>query len=111
MARVRMRLEEILARHPGRTPEQVSADIERKTVLDAVDLLGRINPARDGYTCRALRTAQALVDRATALRDAPAPMHRQGETQLHATPLARALRVLDGERRTARVSLPPCSGS
>ncbi len=34
-ARVRTRLEELLARHTGRTPEQVSADVERDTVLDA----------------------------------------------------------------------------
>ena len=29
-------------------------------------------------------------------------MHRRGETELHAATLARALRVLDGERRAAR---------
>lgn len=79
--------------------------------LDAVDLLGRINPARDGDTYRGLRAAQALVGKAVALRDALTLMHRRGETELHAATLARALRVLDGERRTARVTLPPGSGS
>ncbi|MDG9693445.1 hypothetical protein ABZ061_13510 [Streptomyces mutabilis] len=79
--------------------------------LEVVDLLGRINPALDGDTYRGLRAAQALVGRASALRDALALMHRRGETELHATTLARALRVLDGERRTARVSLPPGPGT
>ncbi len=79
--------------------------------LEVVDLLGRINPALDGDTYRGLRAAQALVGRASALRDALALMHHRGETELHATTLARALRVLDGERRTARVSLPPGPGS
>ncbi|AQS70796.1 hypothetical protein [Streptomyces pactum] len=77
--------------------------------LDVVDLLGRINPARDGGTYRGLRAAQALVGKATALRDALALMHGRGETDLHAATLARAPRVLDGERRTARVGLPPPS--
>ncbi|MEV5813672.1 hypothetical protein ACH4NS_27610 [Streptomyces mutabilis] len=79
--------------------------------LEVVDLLGRINPALDGDTYRGLRAAQALVGRASALRDALALMHHRGETELHATTLARALRVLDGERRTARVSLPPGPGT
>ncbi|MEU3898670.1 ATP-dependent Clp protease proteolytic subunit [Streptomyces sp. NPDC045251] len=35
LTRVRARLEEILVRHTARTPEQVSADVERDTVLDA----------------------------------------------------------------------------
>ncbi|GAA2441677.1 hypothetical protein [Streptomyces glaucus] len=79
--------------------------------LDVVDLLGRINPARHGDTYRGLRAAQALVGKATALRDALALMHHRGEHELHARTLARALRVLDGERRTARVTLPPRSDS
>ncbi|MCX2924836.1 hypothetical protein [Streptomyces sp. NEAU-W12] len=37
--------------------------------------------------------------------------HRRGETEPHAATPARALRVLDGARRTARVTLPPGSGS
>ncbi|MER7564998.1 ATP-dependent Clp protease proteolytic subunit [Streptomyces sp. NPDC097941] len=35
LVRVRARLEEMLVRHTGRSPEQVSADIERDKVLDA----------------------------------------------------------------------------
>ncbi|MFE9438928.1 hypothetical protein ACFYO2_07970 [Streptomyces sp. NPDC006602] len=79
--------------------------------LDVVDLLGRINPARHGDTYRGLRAAQALVTKAAELRDALALMHRRGETEVHADTLARALRVLDGERRTARVTLPPPTDS
>ncbi|MFE0256547.1 hypothetical protein [Streptomyces sp. NPDC059010] len=79
--------------------------------LDVVDLLGRINPAQHGDTYRGLRAAQALVSKAAALRDALALMHQRGETELHALTLARALRVLDGERRTARVTVPPRSDS
>lgn len=75
--------------------------------LEAVDLLGRINPARPGGTYRGLRAAQALVRKAVELRDALALMHQRGEMELHGDTLARALRVLDGERRTARVVLPP----
>ncbi|MFF0833614.1 MULTISPECIES: hypothetical protein [unclassified Streptomyces] len=75
--------------------------------LEAADLLGRINPARPGDTYGGLRAAQALVRKAAELRDALALMHRRGETELHGETLARALRVLDGERRTARVLLPP----
>ncbi|MER7203772.1 hypothetical protein CG723_34810 [Streptomyces sp. CB01635] len=75
--------------------------------LEVVDLLGRINPARSDHTYGGLRAAQALVGGATALRDALTLMHQRGETELHATTLARALRVLDGERRTQRVTVPP----
>ncbi|MEV7142723.1 hypothetical protein [Streptomyces tauricus] len=77
--------------------------------LEVVDLLGRINPADCGDTYRGLRAAQALVGRATALRDALTLMHQRGEHELHAATLARALRVLDGERRAGRVALPPDS--
>ncbi|MFI2426430.1 hypothetical protein ACH5A7_20435 [Streptomyces sp. NPDC018955] len=79
--------------------------------LEAVDLLGRVNPALGGDTYRGLRAAQALVGKVVALRDALALMHRRGESELHSGTLARALRVLDGERRTARVTLPPDPGS
>ncbi|MFE6775125.1 hypothetical protein [Streptomyces sp. NPDC057702] len=75
--------------------------------LEAVDLLGRTNPARGGDTYGALRAAQALVARAGALRDALTLMHERGESELHAATLTRALRVLDGERRAARVTVPP----
>ncbi|GHE42925.1 putative ATP-dependent Clp protease proteolytic subunit-like protein [Streptomyces longispororuber] len=51
LRRTRALLEEMLVRHTGRTPEQVSADIERDTVLDAagaVDygLVDRVVPSR-----------------------------------------------------------------
>ncbi|MEU3860687.1 hypothetical protein AB0F03_25510 [Streptomyces sp. NPDC028722] len=75
--------------------------------LEAADLLGRVNPARPGDTYHGLRAAQALVRKAAELRDALEVMHQRGETELHGGTLARALRVLDGERRTARVALPP----
>ncbi|MGW7819611.1 hypothetical protein ACWGLF_16010 [Streptomyces puniciscabiei] len=75
--------------------------------LEAADLLGRINPAHGGDTYHGLRAAQALARKAAELRDALALMHQRGETELHGDTLARALRVLDGERRTARVTLPP----
>lgn len=78
--------------------------------LAVVDLLGRVNPARGSDTYGALRAAQALPARVAALRDALAVMHRRGETEVYAATLGRALRVLDGERRTGRVALPPaCS--
>lgn len=79
--------------------------------LEVVDLLGRINPARAADTYGGLRAAQALVGRAAALRDALTLMHERGETRVHAATLARALRVLDGERRAARVTVPRAPGS
>ncbi|WAM00005.1 hypothetical protein NOO62_02615 [Streptomyces sp. Je 1-369] len=78
--------------------------------LEVVDLLGRINPARAEHTYGGLRAAQALVGRAGALRDAPALMHQLGESEVHAPTLARALRVLDGERRAEGVTVPPPRG-
>ncbi|AOT57735.1 hypothetical protein [Streptomyces rubrolavendulae] len=74
--------------------------------LAAADLLGRANPARTAHTYGALRAAQALVAQATALRDALTLMHRRGEHEMHVATLARALRALDGERRTERVTMP-----
>ncbi|WP_432136908.1 MULTISPECIES: hypothetical protein [unclassified Streptomyces] len=79
--------------------------------LDVVDLIGRINPSRPGDTYGGLRAAQTLVGKAIALRDALELMHQRGESEVHAPTLARALRVLDGDRRTARVALPPLSDS
>ncbi|MDK1474560.1 hypothetical protein QNO07_14215 [Streptomyces sp. 549] len=75
--------------------------------LEVVDLLGRINPARCTQTYGGLRAAQALVGAAEGLREALSVMHERGEREVHAATLARALRVLDGERRTLRVGLPP----
>lgn len=74
--------------------------------LAALDLLGRVNPARNRDTYGALRAAQALVTRSVELRDALTAMHERGESELHAATLSRALRVLDGERRAALVGLP-----
>ncbi|HEY9373937.1 hypothetical protein [Streptomyces sp.] len=73
--------------------------------LEVVDQLGRINPSRISHTYGALRAAQALVGRAIALREALELMHRRGESEVHAATLARALRVLDGERRAERVTV------
>lgn len=78
--------------------------------LEVLDLLGRINPARGGHTYSGLRAAQALVGKATALRDALTLMHDRGESELHHDTLARALRVLDGERRAGLVTVPPPEG-
>lgn len=74
--------------------------------LEVVDLLGRINPSRSRDTYGALRAAQALVGRATDLRDALTLMHMRGESEVHTATMERALRVLDGERRTSQVTLP-----
>ncbi|MEU6018022.1 hypothetical protein ABZ826_29510 [Streptomyces sp. NPDC047515] len=79
--------------------------------LEVLDQLGRINPARGSDTYGALRAAQALASRAIELRDALALMHERGEAQIHAETLARALRVLDGERRAGRVTAPPAPPS
>ena len=75
--------------------------------LEVIDQLGRINPTHGSDTYGALRAAQALASRAAALRDALALMHERGEATIHAATLARALRVLDGERRAGRVTVPP----
>ncbi|MEX2972005.1 hypothetical protein [Streptomyces sp. C184] len=75
--------------------------------LEVLDLLGRINPARGGGTYSGLRAAQALVGKAAGLRDALTLMHHRGESELHRDTLARALRVLDGERRAGLVVVPP----
>ncbi|MEV7990838.1 hypothetical protein AB0O67_02675 [Streptomyces sp. NPDC086077] len=78
---------------------------------DVRGLFEHLDPACDGDTYRGLRAAQALVRRAVEPRDALAPMHRRGESELPARILARALRVLDGERRAARVPVAPRSDS
>ncbi|MGI5452861.1 ATP-dependent Clp protease proteolytic subunit [Streptomyces sp. CA-249302] len=51
LTRMRARLEEMLVRHTGRSPEQVTADIERDKILDAqgaveYGLVDRIIPSR-----------------------------------------------------------------
>jgi len=79
--------------------------------LEVLDLLGRINPARGGDTYTGLRAAQALVGKAAGLRDALTLMHDRGESELHRETLARALRVLEGERRAGLVMVPPATES
>ena len=74
--------------------------------LAVLDCLARINPGRADHTYGALRAAQALVARAADLRDALARMFERGETSVHAATLARALRLLDGSRRVARLDVP-----
>ncbi|MCL2550821.1 MAG: hypothetical protein FWE15_11865 [Actinomycetia bacterium] len=78
--------------------------------LEVVDLLGKINPSRTTDTYRALRAAQALVGRAAELKEALTTMHMRGETELHHATLGRALRVLDGERRSALATVTPDPG-
>lgn len=78
--------------------------------LEVIDLLGRINPARGRDTYGGLRAAQALVGSAAALRDALTVMHARGEQEVHAATLARALRVLDGDRRAGLLAIPPDGG-
>jgi hypothetical protein len=79
--------------------------------LEVLDLLGRINPARSAHTYTALRAAQALVGRAAALKEALTLMHIRGESEVYTHTLTEALRVLDGERRAKRVTVPPLSTS
>ncbi|GAA2909653.1 hypothetical protein GCM10020221_02040 [Streptomyces thioluteus] len=79
--------------------------------LEVLDLLGRINPARGRDTYGGLRAAQALVVAAAGLRDALTVMFERGEQEVYAGTMARAMRVLDGERRAARLMLPPPSAS
>ncbi|MEU7135683.1 hypothetical protein [Streptomyces sp. NPDC046261] len=75
--------------------------------LEVLDLLGRINPARTQGTYSALRAAQTLALAAAGLRDALTVMHERDEREIYGGTLARAMRVLDGERRARRVMLPP----
>ncbi|MER5277004.1 hypothetical protein ABT025_14750 [Streptomyces sp. NPDC002809] len=79
--------------------------------LQVLDQVGRINPANGGDTYDALRAAQALASHSAALRDALALMHERGEARIHTATLTRALRVLDGERRSGRVTIPPAPPS
>jgi hypothetical protein len=76
--------------------------------LALVDLLARVNPARSaGHTYACLRAAQSLAGEAKALLAAVELMWERGEREIHVGTLTQALRALDGERRTARVTLPP----
>jgi hypothetical protein len=76
--------------------------------LALVDLLGRINPARSaGHAYASLRAAQSLAGEARALLAALELMWERGEREIHVTTLTQALRALDGQRRAARVGIPP----
>ncbi|MFJ8074052.1 hypothetical protein ACIQ7Q_08970 [Streptomyces sp. NPDC096176] len=93
-------------------PALTSAEAEFvDAYLEVVDLVGRINPARSTHTYGALRAAQALVGRAAALKDALTLMHVRGESEVYTHTLSEALRILDGERRAKRVTMPPVSTS
>ena len=75
--------------------------------LAVVDLMARINPARStGHAYPSLRAAQSLATEARALLEALELMWERGERELHVPTLTQALRALDGERRTHRVSIP-----
>jgi hypothetical protein len=76
--------------------------------LAVVDLVARINPARSkGHAYACLRAAQELAGEARALLEAVELMWQRGEREIHVSTLTRALRALDGDRRAARVTLPP----
>jgi hypothetical protein len=95
----------------NRMPAMTAAEADLiDNYLACVDYLGRINPARGDHTYTALRAAQALVSRATALREALSMMFERGEWSIHGETMARSLRILDGERRTARIALPGSAG-
>lgn len=76
--------------------------------LALVDLMARINPARSaGHTYASLRAAQSLAGEARALLAALELMWERGEREIHVSTLTQALRALDGDRRAARVGIPP----
>jgi hypothetical protein len=95
---------------PGRVPALTEAEgafVDH--YLAAVDLLGRMNPAREGPTATYghLRAAQSLVAEAVALRDSLTAMFTRGERELYPGTLVAAMRALDGERRADRIRLAP----
>jgi hypothetical protein len=100
-----------LPRTPDRPRMPALTDAECSFVdhyLAVVDLVGRINPARGGgHAYGSLRAAQSLAAEARALLAALELMWRRGERDLSGPTLTRALRALDGERRAARVTIPP----
>ncbi|MER7334978.1 MULTISPECIES: hypothetical protein [Micromonospora] len=78
--------------------------------LRIVDLVARLNPARDSghFDVRGcVLAAQALAAEAKAIGVTAETMLERGEDELHVATLARAMRALDGERRIARLRLPP----
>ena len=71
--------------------------------LATADYLGRANPTTGSQTYRAMVAAQGLAAHAAALRDALALMWERGETEIDTAVFARALRLLDGQRRIDRI--------
>jgi hypothetical protein len=89
----------------ARMPALTSAEAEViDQYLTAVDCLGRINPARVDDTYAALVAAQKLAAHAARLREALEVMFERGETSIHTGTLGRALRLLDAQRRAARIA-------
>jgi hypothetical protein len=75
--------------------------------LAVIDRVAAVCPAsgpRPTYSL--VLAAQALASAAVRLRAAAELMFERGEQEIHASTLAQALRVLDGERRCQRVRLP-----
>jgi hypothetical protein len=99
-----------LPRSPDRPRVPALTDAECSLIdhyLAVVDLLARINPARGGgHAYSSLRAAQHLATEARALLAALELMWSRGERELHVSTLTQALRALDGDRRTARVTIP-----
>ncbi|MBN1170942.1 MAG: hypothetical protein JXA67_02105 [Micromonosporaceae bacterium] len=78
--------------------------------LRIIDVVGRLNPARDSshqstHGCQI--AAQALVAAARDMLRTTETMLARGEDQLHPPTLAAAMLALDGHRRTARLLLRP----
>jgi hypothetical protein len=98
-------------RTPDRPRMPALTDAECSVIdhyLAVVDLVARINPARGtGRTYPCLRAAQDLATEARALLEALELMWARGEREIHVPTLTQALRALDGERRAARVAIPP----
>ena len=98
-------------RTPDRPRMPALTDAECSVIdhyLAVVDLVARINPARGtGHTYTCLRAAQDLATEARALLEALELMWARGEREISVPTLTQALRALDGERRAARVTVPP----
>jgi len=78
--------------------------------LRVVDLVVRLNPARDsGHfdVMGCLLAAQGLAAEAKAIAATAETMRERGEDELHPRTLARAMRALGGDERIARLRLPP----
>jgi hypothetical protein len=98
--------------HPAGLPRVPALTDAECAFIDAylalVDLVARVNPARStGNAYGSLRAAQSLPGQARAVLEALELMWARGERELHVPTLTQALRALDGERRAARVTIPP----